>query len=172
MASFLQENYHMKFLKKNLFIGYGNPDRGDDGASYQLLITLLKESGKPDNDIFSSEITELNEKVDILFNFQLLPEFAEIVSNYERVLFIDAHTGEIQEEIRITPIEATPQFSPFTHHFSPASCLALAQSITGRHPEGWLISMRGYEFGFDRELTEKTQVLVDQALKIIKEKFL
>jgi hydrogenase maturation protease len=162
----------MKKNKKYLFIGYGNPDRGDDGASYQLLITLLNEFGKPDSDIFSSEITELNEKVDILFNFQLLPEFAEIVANYECVLFIDAHTGEIQEDIRMTPIEATPQFSPFTHHFSPASCLALAQSIKGRHPKGWLISMRGYEFGFDRELTERTQGLVNQAFVIIKEKFL
>jgi hydrogenase maturation protease len=162
----------MKINKKYLFIGYGNPDRGDDGASYQLLITLLNDYGKPDSDIFSSDITELNENVDILFNFQLLPEFAEIVANYDCVIFLDAHTGEIEEEIRMTLVDPTPQFSPFTHHFAPSSCLALAQSITGKHPKGWMISVRGYEFGFDRELTERTQALVDQALVIIKEKFL
>ncbi|MDO9546890.1 MAG: hypothetical protein Q7J07_09115 [Pelolinea sp.] len=162
----------MTATKKNLFIGYGNPDRGDDGASYTLLITLLNNYGKQNPDIFSSEITELNENTDILFNFQLLPEFAEIITNYERVVFIDAHTGEIEKDIRIKPIDPTPEYSPFTHHFSPASCLALAYSITGYHPKGWLLSMRGYEFGFNRKLTNKTQALVDQALIIIQKEFL
>jgi hydrogenase maturation protease len=162
----------MAITKKNLFIGYGNPDRGDDGASYNLLITLLNNYGKHNCDIFSSEITELNENTDILFNFQLLPEFAELIADYERVVFIDAHTGEIEEDIRIKSINPTPKHSAFTHHFSPASCLALAQSMTGKYPEGWLLSIRGYEFGFNRELTVKAQALVDQALVIIQDKFL
>lgn len=162
----------MRTLGKNLLIGYGNPDREDDGASYIILTTLLKQFGKQDSDIFSSEITELNKHTDILFNFQLLPEFAELIADYAYVVFIDAHTGEIEEEIQLKQIDPTPTFSPFTHHFSPASCLALAQSMTGECPEGWLLSIRGYEFGFFRGLTDKTQALVDKALVIIQEKFL
>ena len=159
-------------IKMNLLIGYGNPDRGDDGASYILLTTILNNYGKHNCDIFSSEITELNENTDILFNFQLLPEFAELIADYERVVFIDAHTGEIEEDIIFKSIDPTPEHSPFTHHFAPASCLALTQSMTGKHPEGWLLSMRGYEFGFNRELTNKTKMLVDKALVILQDKFL
>jgi hydrogenase maturation protease len=162
----------MAASKMNLIIGYGNPDRGDDGASYNLLITLLNNYGKQNSDIFSSEITELNENTDVLFNFQLLPEFAELISDYQRVIFIDTHTGEIEDEIRVKSIDPFPEHSPFTHHFSPASCLALSQSMTGKHPKGWLVSMRGYEFGFNRELTNETMVLVDKALAIIQDKFL
>lgn len=162
----------MAATKKNLFIGYGNPDRGDDGASYTLLTTLLNNYRKHGCDIFTSEITQLNENTDILFNFQLLPEFAELIADYKCVVFIDAHTGEIEEDIRIKSINPIPEHSPFTHHFSPASCLALAQSMTGKHPKGWLLSMRGYEFGFKRKLTDKAQVLVNQALVIIQEEFL
>ena len=158
--------------KKNIFIGYGNPDRGDDGAAYTVLITLLEMYGTPDCDIFTSEITPLNDSTDILFNFQLLPEFAELIANYDQVVFIDAHTGEIEEEIRFKLIDSTPDYSPFTHHFSPSSCLALVSSMTGKNPKGWMLSMRGYEFGFDRELTDRTQLLVGKAIEIIQKEFL
>ena len=158
-------------MKNNLFIGYGNPDRGDDGASYHLFSALLNDFGIKDVDLFSSDITSINANIDILFNFQLLPEFSEIVTNYQQVVFIDAHTGEIEENIIFKIIEPNYQYSPFTHHFSPSSCLAVTQSLTGKHPKAWLLSIRGFNFGFNRELSDQTQEFVKQALEIIHNEF-
>ena len=140
-------------MKRLLLFGYGNPDRGDDGAAFHILLKISQHFGIEEPDIFSADITQIREDVDIIFNFQLLPEYAELVSKYENVVFIDAHTAEIQDELNIKPIEPNYQYSPFTHHFSPSSCLALAKSLTGVFPKAWLASIRGYQFGFNRELS-------------------
>jgi len=161
----------MAIMKNNLFIGYGNPDRGDDGASYHLFIALLNNFGKEDIDLFSSDTTSLDANTDILFNFQLLPEFSEMIAQYQQVVFIDSHTGDKKENISYESIEPSYQYSPFTHHFSPSSCLAVAQSLTGKHPKAWLLSIRGFQFGFNRELSDRTRELVNQALDIIRSEF-
>jgi len=158
-------------MKNNLFIGYGNPDRGDDGASYHLFIALLNDFGKKNVDLFSSDTISLETNTDILFNFQLLPEFSDMIAQYHQVVFIDSHTGNIEENISFKSIEPNYQHSPFTHHFSPSSCLAVAQSLTGSHPKAWLLSIRGFQFGFNRELSDQTRELVNQALDIIRSEF-
>lgn len=154
-----------------LLFGYGNPDRGDDGAAYHLFKVLFHQTGKEGADIFSTDVIPLTDFVDVIFNFQLLPEYTDIVAQYEKVVFIDAHTAEIEEELKL--VELKPQFenSPLTHHFSPSSCLALAKSITGKAPRAWLLSIRGYEFGFSQHLSERTSGLVSCALNILKAEF-
>jgi len=158
--------------RKLLLFGYGNPDRGDDGAAYHIIKQLLKASDINEDDIFSAEVVKLNENTDILFNFQLLPEYADLLTEYDRVIFIDAHTAEIEEELKLQPLQPNFQYSPFTHHFSPSSCLALAKSLKGNAPQAWLLSIRGYHFGFDRNLSQRTSELVNEALKILKTRFL
>jgi len=158
-------------MKNNLFIGYGNPDRGDDGAAYHLFIALLNDSGKKDADLFSSDTISLDENTDIMFNFQLLPEFSERIAQYQKVLFIDSHTGVIKKDISFQSINPNYQHSPFTHHFSPSSCLAVAQSLTGKHPKAWLLSIRGFQFGFSRDLSKQTREFINQALDIIRGEF-
>ena len=161
----------MPMMKKNLFIGYGNPDRGDDGAAYHLFIALLNDLGKKDVDLFSSDLNSLDTNTDIMFNFQLLPEISEMIAKYQQVVFIDSHTGDIKENICYKPIEPCYQYSPFTHHFSPSSCLAVVQTLTGKHPKAWLLSIRGFQFGFNRELSVRTRELVNQSLDIIHSEF-
>jgi len=158
-------------MKNNLFIGYGNPDRGDDGAAYHLFKVLLNNSGKKDADLFSSDTISFDENTDIMFNFQLLPEFSERIAQYKKVLFIDTHTGTIEEDISFQSINPNYQHSPFTHHFSPSSCLAVVQSLTGKHPKAWLLSIRGFQFGFSRELSEQTREFINQAFDIIRGEF-
>jgi len=108
---------------------------------------------------------------DILFNFQLLPEFAETIAQYQQVVFIDSHTADIEGNINFKAIEPYYQYFPFTHHFSPSSCLAVTQSLTGKHPKAWLLSIHGFQFGFNRELSDQTRDLVNQALDIIRSEF-
>ena len=159
-------------MKNNLFIGYGNPNRGDDGAAYHLLIILLDEFKKTDFDLFSTDPFPLDDKIDVLYNFQLLPEFAEVISQYKQVVFIDSHTKEIEENINFHSLEPKYQYSPFTHHFTPSSCLAVTESLTGKSPKAWLLSIRGFDFRFNSKLSKRTEEYVFQALDIIRRKFI
>jgi Ni,Fe-hydrogenase maturation factor len=95
---------------------------------------------------------------------QLTPESAEIVSQFDRVIFIDAHTGNIEETLHIESLNSHYQTSPFTHHLTPQTCLALAETLYGKSPQGILVSVRGYKFGFSQELSTKTQALAAQAI--------
>jgi hydrogenase maturation protease len=164
-ASFLPSN--MEQNNKLLLFGYGNPDRGDDGAAYHIFLKLFEAAGKAEEDIFSADVINLSEGVDLIFNFQLLPEYSELIAKYPKVIFIDAHTSEIAEEMKLQPLEPDFQHSPFTHHFSPSSCLAVAKSLVGKVPQAWLLSIRGYEFGFNRTLSEKTAQLVEHAVDLL-----
>lgn len=159
-------------MKSIIFIGYGNPDRGDDGVAWHLLNKVLTHTGCQENDLFSSDIINASPKLDVWFNFQLLPEMAETIAEYEQAVFIDAHTGEIKEDISFKPIKPEFQNSPFTHHFTPASCLAVAESIKGRIPQSHLLSVRGYQFAFNRVLSKETQELVEKAFDMIKKDYL
>jgi len=159
-------------MKRKILIGYGNPDRGDDGVAWHLLMKVLATFGFTQEDLFRDEIISANEGLDLWFNFQLLPEIAELIAEYDIALFIDAHTGEIKEEISYNPIVPVFQNSPFTHHFTPASCLALAESITGHYPQAWLLSVRGYSFEFARELSTRTLRLAEKAFEKIRTDFL
>jgi len=159
-------------MLKKILIGYGNPDRGDDGVAWHLLNAILEKVGGTHVDIFSTDIIPVKIGLDIMFNLQLLPEMAETIATYDQAIFIDAHTGEIKEEISFKPIQPAFQNSPFTHHFTPASCLALVDSMTGGYPQSWLLSVRGYQFEFNRQLSAKTKKLVNKSLKILQVEFL
>ena len=73
---------------------------------------------------------------------QSTPELAERLAQYQRVCFVDAHTGDLEQATRLAPVAPAFTNSPFTHHLTPATCLALAQALYGRAPEAVLASVR------------------------------
>jgi len=154
-------------LKPTLIIGYGNVDRQDDGAAWHVLTQLAQKLGRGGSDDLIDEFYPGGNYPHFLTNLQLMPEMAEILADYERVCFVDAHTGAIPDELAQVQISSEFQKSPFTHHLTPQSCLAIAQEIYHSTPEAIMISIRGYQFGFERELSPRTTELVEQAVEHI-----
>lgn len=150
-----------------LIIGYGNPDRQDDGIAWHVLKNLsMKLDIKIDEDI--DGISESSDKqTRLLFIPQIVPELAEICINFKQVCFIDAHTGNIKDDIQLIELKAAFELSAFTHHLTPAFLMHLCNSIYGYSPQGYLLSIRGYEFGFTRTLTDKTKNLLPLATQLI-----
>jgi Ni,Fe-hydrogenase maturation factor len=104
---------------------------------------------------------------DLMGELQLMPEITETLVQYDKVCFVDAHTGAYAQDVNVTPLKPEFQSSPFTHHLTPQTCLSLAQAAFGRAPEGIVISVRGYQFGFSHELSPITAALADQAVEQI-----
>lgn len=149
-----------------LIFGYGNPDRQDDGVAWHVLASLARRLGQyaprnPEDEFDENGAPRLN------YNLQLIPELAESIARYERVCFVDAHTGNIPEDIQVVPIQANYQNSPFSHHMTPQTLLALCQALYQAVPQAVLVSIRGYEFGFARSLSPKTMALSEQAVELI-----
>jgi Ni,Fe-hydrogenase maturation factor len=98
----LEKAYH---LKKLLIIGYGNPDREDDGVAWHILRALTIKLGLDSPESYEDEFPE-SERIDFAFHLQLTPEMAEDINEYEYVCFVDAHTGNIQESVRLINVES------------------------------------------------------------------
>jgi hydrogenase maturation protease len=151
-------------MKKTLIIGYGNPDRQDDGVAWHILATLTGRLGRTIPASYMDGIYPTGDNPDMLFSLQLLPEMADMFADYQRVCFVDAHTGSIPEELQFKQINAYFQNSPLTHHLTPESCLALADTLHGTHPESILVSVRGFEFDFESNLSKRTSELSEEAV--------
>jgi len=149
-------------MQKILIIGYGNPDREDDGVAWHVLQALSNHYHSPiiesDGGIFEAE-----HNPHLVFALQLTPEMSEALAQYQHVCFVDAHTGAYAEEVRAESIAPNFQASPFTHHLTPESCLSLAQNLYGSAPQALVVSVRGYQFGYRTALSAQTAPLVPQA---------
>lgn len=150
-------------MKKLLILGYGNPDREDDGVAWHILRALTSRLGLAAPDSYEDEFPEFG-PADFTFVLQLTPEMAEDIRAYEYVCFVDAHTGNLPEPVRLIEVESEFQASPFTHHLTPQSLLSMCETIYGSKPEAVLLSVLGYRFLFSRQLSEETARLVPQAV--------
>jgi hydrogenase maturation protease len=153
-------------LKKALIIGYGNPDREDDGVAWHILRALTIKLGLPSPESYEDEFPESG-LIDFAFYLQLTPEMAEDISAYEYACFVDAHTGNIPEPVRLIEVESEFQRSPFTHHLTPQSLLSMCETIHGKKPDAALLSVLGHRFLFSRELSQETAELVPQGVELI-----
>lgn len=153
-------------MKRALLIGYGNPDREDDGVAWHILRALTIKMGLPAPTSYEDEFPQ-NAQIDFAFYLQLTPEMAEEVAAYEHVCFLDAHTGAIPEPVRLIDVESDFQRSPFTHHLTPQSLISMCETLYGKKTDAALISVLGYRFLFTRQLSEETQSLVPQAVDLI-----
>lgn len=152
-------------MKKFLLLGYGNPDREDDGVAWHILRELTVRMGLSAPNSYEDDFPE-DPQVDFVFHLQLTPEMAEDISQYEYVCFVDAHTGNIPEEVRIIDVESDFQKSPFTHHLTAQSLMSICETIYHHKPDAALLSVRGYQFLFSRVLSAPTADLVPQAVDL------
>jgi hydrogenase maturation protease len=153
-------------LKKLLLLGYGNPDREDDGVAWHILRALTIKLGLVPPESYEDEFPE-TPQIDFAFYLQLTPEMAEDVAAYAYVCFIDAHTGNIPEPVRLIDVESEFQNSPFTHHLTPQSLISMCETIYGKKPDATLLSVLGHRFLFTRELSQQTAELVPQAVDLL-----
>jgi hydrogenase maturation protease len=151
-------------MKANtLIIGYGNADRQDDGVGWHVLRNLAAKMGCEVPDDPGAPIEIEHAQVDLLFILQIFPELAETLSHYQRVCFVDAHTADITEEIAWKDLVPAYERSPLTHHMSPTTVLSITETIYDHSPKAILVSIRGYSFQFERELSPKTAALAEEA---------
>jgi hydrogenase maturation protease len=158
-------------MVRTLIIGYGNFDRQDDGVAWHVLVEIARRLGcavpsSPEEE-FPLDNGAPDGAPDFIFELQLTPELAETIAPYERVCFVDAHTGAVPHDVNVSAIAAEFQASPLTHHLTPQSLLTFVQTLYNARPEAMLVSVRGYQFGFERTLSPLTAELAQQAANVI-----
>ncbi len=146
-----------------LVIGFGNLDRGDDGAAYHVVNALRARLGQTPLPEDTTGLESIGASVDSVFLVQLVPELLDVLAGYDRVVFVDAHVYEEGDAVRCAAVTAEHTTAFTTHHLSPAMLLALLEALYGRRPVAHLVSLRGYDFNFHRNLSPATHALVAEA---------
>ena len=153
--------------QKILVIAYGNRDRQDDGAGWHILAKTTRRLGLVPPENPGDWVESVDGKTRWLYLYQLLPEMAEDLTAYQRVIFIDAHNSPELPDVIFKPVLPVWEQSGFTHHMSAEGFLSIAQTLFGTYPQANMLSVRGFSFEFEHELSHKTAVLVDQAVALL-----
>ena len=147
--------------KRILIYAYGNPGRQDDGLGNRLVDLL--EPWLSENDI---------DHVELDSNFQLNIEDAENIKDKDVVVFIDASIEDI-DQYHFGIVEPSEGRSEFTMHAaSPAYILALCIKLYNKHPETYLLQIKGYEWEFQEGLSSRAARNLESAASFLKEKIL
>jgi hydrogenase maturation protease len=149
---------------KTLFIAYGNPDRQDDGVAWYLLQKLAAHFGQELIDTNADYYDMLGRNPDFFFTLQLIPEQVDLIVEYDRVCFLDAHMDDQEGDISFQTLAPHYEPSTLSHHMTPQFLLDIALDTHERWPNALLVSIKGHEFAFVPELTNQTRELADQAL--------
>lgn len=140
-----------------LVYGYGNPGREDDGLGIELVKKLedwSKQSGLHGIKCDS--------------NYQLNIEDAEIISGKDVVIFADASTEEIDDFI-LTEVTGESEATFTTHAASPGYIVKLCTELFGKCPRVYLLHIKGYQWEFREQISEKAEHNLNNAYEFMKD---
>lgn len=151
-------------MTRTLVIGFGNIARADDGVAYHVVNDLRRRLGQGMLHEDETGLEGLGAQIDSIFLVQLAPELMDEIIPYDKVIFVDAHVYDNVDSLYCAPV--SPDFTPatFTHHLTPAMLFALLKSLYHREPAGHIVSIRGYDFDFHRNLSANAEALVEKAV--------
>ena len=119
-------------MTRVLIVGIGNPFRSDDGVGWRIAQELSQEL--------------VDDEIQVMAMQQLTPEMSALVSQVERVVFVDAAASGEPGTLKCEPISPAALVGRHSHELSPAGVLKLAQDLYGRAPQGYLLTIAGASF--------------------------
>lgn len=146
-----------------LIFAYGNPSRGDDALG-PAMFELLEKNKQQTNELARFDWT----RVDLLIDYQLQIEHAIDLERRECVLFIDASVSA-SAPYEFHRLQAERDSSYTTHAMSPVAVLDVYQQINQRNPPpSYMLSIRGYEFGLGKVISDQANINLQQGYEFIK----
>ena len=159
----------MQTKLRSLVIGYGNLDRCDDSAGFHVVNRLRRHLGQKPLDCDDNGMSELGGCKDSVFVRQLVPELVETVSDYYRVIFVDAHIPSGGPRLACARVDPQQGVMLHSHYMHPAQLLGILKALWDREPVSHLLSIQGCSFGLGRGLSAGTAKLVAPAALMILE---
>lgn len=142
---------------KALVIGYGSPIRGDDAIG-PLAADRLEAGG------VAGHVRVIARHI---LTADLVPDIAEC----DRVVFLDAAVDGPPGDVRCRRLTADPSaVSTMAHFLDPRELLAWCESLYGRSPEAWLVSVTAVSFDYaGYELTPRAGAALEPMLGKVRE---
>ena len=143
----------MKRLDHNiLVVGIGNNGRQDDGLGW-LFLDFLKDQ---------------ETSIDLEYKYQLQIEDAELISNYDKVIFVDATKENTEDGFYLKPCLPSEKYGFSSHALAPETILYLCHKLYENHPDVSILGIQGYEWELKIGLSKKGVTNFNKAKKYFK----
>jgi hydrogenase maturation protease len=140
-----------------LVIGYGNPQRGDDGVAWKVLDSLRATQPRPDAPPLRLKRVH-----------QLAPELADPASRARAVIFVDARADASPGTVSCEPVTPGTGTGSLTHSLSPQAVLLYAERLFGHVPRAAVVTVGGTSFDHGDELSPEALRAVPKASRRIR----
>ena len=135
---------------ETLLIGIGNNGRGDDGLGWAFVDRIRKER------LFDGQVE---------YRYQLQVEDAALISEVERVIFVDSHQGELPNGFQLTRCEPLSEFAFTTHVLPPGAVLSLCRDLYGKMPHADLMMIQGTSWDLQIGMSPEAERHLEEALE-------
>jgi hydrogenase maturation protease len=136
-----------------LVFGIGNAGRQDDGLGWAFLDALDPNQFK---------------NVQFEYRFQLQIEDAELISKYQKVIFVDAFKNALPNGFKWENCQSSNQHSFSTHALVPETILYLSENLYNHAPKAQILAIQGYEWELQNGLTLQAEENLNKALDFFK----
>jgi hydrogenase maturation protease len=131
-----------------LVFAIGNSGRQDDGLGWALGERLAADTR------FTGAVA---------FRYQLQVEDAELLSAYQRVVFVDASKDKLADGVAWFRAEPAGAVAFSTHALSPGTVLQLAKELYEVDPEAWILAIAGTEWELEIGLSTRASKHLERA---------
>ena len=142
---------------KILILGIGNSGRSDDGLGWAFL------------DAIEDEIPA---NFDLEYRYQLQVEDAELISQYDRIYFVDAHINTFEGGFCLEAGKPKQTDSFTTHQLDPETVLYLADTIYDARPESFILGISGVDFELKLGMSDQAKYNLSSALEFFRKQIL
>ena len=140
---------------KCIIFGIGNSGRQDDGLGWAFLDLLKK------NEF---------EKASFEYKYQLQIEDAELICNYDTVIFVDASKNELIDGYKFYTCKPSNKHSFSTHALVPETILYLSEHLYEHKPKAYILAIQGYEWELKNGLTKMAVENLNKAAEFFNQK--
>jgi len=142
----------MKNLKiaEMLIIGIGNCSRRDDGLGWAFLDEIKKK---------------MPVGPELIYKYQLNIEDAEMITEADTIIFIDAFSGELENGFSFEECLPVDSFEFTTHALSPGVIVSLCKNLYDSEPNAYVLKIQGTEWELKDGLSPLAEINLQKALE-------
>ena len=133
---------------RTLALGIGNCGRKDDGLGWKFIDFLMEQK---------------IEVLDLDYRYQLQIEDAELISNYDRVIFVDATKEPTTDGFYLRPCSKVGMTEMTSHSLHPETVYSLCSAVYGKNPECLILGIEGKDWGLETGLSSEAESNLERA---------
>lgn len=141
-------------MPRTFVICIGNTLRCDDGFAWHVADELVRQH---------------DQALHVIKVLQLTPELAEAISNTELVIFVDAAAHGEPGTLSCDPVTSSESDLRYSHDFTPATLVQMANTLYGHVPKAFLICVAGKAFEHGESLSPEIARTVPAAVARVRE---